>query len=188
MEASGELELRLLFPADRISAEVQRLAAAISIDYAGQDLLLVVVLKGAFIFAADLVRRISIPFTLDFIRLSSYSGTESTGNVHLNSDILMPVAGKHILVVEDIVDTGTSLCFLLEQLNNKGPKSLKVCALIEKQDRRRTEAVADYTGMVCTSEFLVGYGLDLDERFRELPAIYEVAANPARGGLNDSTM
>jgi hypoxanthine phosphoribosyltransferase len=188
MEFSEELELRLLFPADRISAEVQRLAEAISHDYEGQDLLLVVVLKGAFVFAADLVRCIRIPFTLDFIRLSSYSGTETTGEVNLISDLLLPVEGKHILVVEDIVDTGASLSFLLEQLKSRGPKSLKVCALIDKLERRQTAAVADYTGMVCSSGFLVGYGLDLDERCRQLPAIYEVVANPSRGGLNDSTM
>lgn len=179
MEASEEFELRLLYSTERIAAEVERLAEAISVDYAGQDLLLVVVLKGAFIFAADLVRRITIPFNLDFIRLSSYSGTETTGSVYLVSDLQAEVRGKHILVVEDIVDTGTTLRFLKEQLEKKQPESVKVCALIDKPERRLAEVTADYTGMMCADEFVVGYGLDLDERFRELSAIYEVVAHPA---------
>lgn len=188
MEDIGEGRLRLLYPENRIAAEVQRLADEISADYAGKELLLVVVLKGAFIFAADLARRITLPVSLDFIRLSSYSGTETTGTVCQAGDIQMSVTGKHILVVEDIVDTGTSLAFLLEDLKRRGPESLRVCALIDKQGRRRDDLAADYTGLVCNGGFLVGYGLDLDERCRELPSIYEVLANPSCGGRNDSSM
>jgi hypoxanthine phosphoribosyltransferase len=188
MEGTGKFTLRLFYSADRISAAVQRLADTISQDYEGQDLLLVVVLKGAFIFAADLVRRIKIPVTLDFIKISSYSGTESTGETSLLGDMLLPVAGRHVLVVEDIVDTGLSLNFLLERLGRRRPESLKVCALIEKEGRRRVNVAADYSGLVYTGGFLVGYGLDMEERFRELPAIYEVVANPSCGGPNDSTM
>ena len=189
MEDMGEEKLRLLYPEKRIAAEVQRLADEISAEYAGKELLLVVVLKGAFIFAADLARRITVPLSLDFVRLSSYSGTETTGTVCKDGDIQMQVTGKHVLVVEDIVDTGTSLTYLLEDLKSRGPESLKVCALIDKQGRRRREdLVADYTGLVCTGGFLVGYGLDLDERCRELPSIYEVMSNPSCGGRNDSSM
>lgn len=188
MEGNGAFNLRLLYSAERISAEVRRLADTISDDYEGRDLLLVVVLKGAFVFAADLVRRIKIPVTLDFIQLSSYSGTETTGTARLISDMPTPVAGRHVLVVEDIVDTGLSLNFLLERLRLRGPESLKVCALIEKKGRLRVDVAADYRGLTCTGGFIVGYGLDLEERFRELPAIYEVVANPSCGGPNDSTM
>src|SRR5512141_1710860 len=178
MKNVAEVKLRLLYTENRISTEVQRLADEISADYAGQELLLIVVMKGAFFFAADLARCIRLPLTLDFIRLSSYSGTDTTGEVFLVNDIETPVAGKHVLVVEDIVDTGMSLVFLLQRLRSRGPKSLRVCALVDKQGRRRADVAADYTGIVCDDGFLVGYGLDLDERCRELPAIYEIETNP----------
>ncbi len=174
MENIGEVRLRLLYPENRISAEVQRLADQITTDYAGQEILLIVVLKGAFIFAADLARRIRRPLMLDFVRLSSYSGMETTGEVFLVNDIEAPITGKHVLVVEDIVDTGLSLEFLLRNIESRRPRSLKVCALIEKRGRRRVDVKVDYTGIVCDGGFLVGYGLDLDGRCRELPEIYTI--------------
>lgn len=186
-EKDTDVELRLLYSGKRIAAEVRRLAQEISSDYTGQELLLVVVLKGAFFFAADLARCINLPLTIDFVKLSSYRGTETTGKVMITKDLETATAGKHVLVVEDIVDTGLSLAFLLENLRNKGPKSLKVCTLIDKRERRRVEVAADYVGIVCERGFLVGYGLDLDESRRELPAIYEVVNSPS-GGLNDSPM
>jgi len=111
MDNSGEVRLQLLYPENRISAEVQRLADRITADYEGKELLLIVVLKGAFMFAADLARRIRLPVTLDFVRLSSYSGVETTGEVKLINDVSTTVAGKHVLIVEDVVDTGISLDF-----------------------------------------------------------------------------
>ncbi|KAF0215255.1 MAG: hypoxanthine [Geobacteraceae bacterium] len=186
-EKNRSVELRLLYTGKRIAAEVGRLAHEISSDYAGRELLLVVVLKGAFIFAADLARRIRLPLTVDFVKLASYNGMESTGKVVITKDIETAAAGKHVLVVEDIVDTGLSLAFLLESLRSRGPKSLKVCTLIDKRERRRVDVSADYVGIVCDRGFLVGYGLDLDESRRELPAIYEVVNSPS-GGLNDSPM
>ena len=188
MEIIEGVKVRLLYPEDRISAEVQRLADEISADYAGQELLLIVVLKGAFIFAADLARCIRLPLSLDFIRISSYSGMATRGEVSLDDDIGISVENKHVLVVEDILDTGTSLRFLLHRLRRSGPKSLKVCTLIDKQGRRRGGVTADYTGMACDGGFLVGYGMDLDERCRELPSIYEIVSNPSCGGSNDSPM
>lgn len=185
---NGELELRLLFPEERIAAEVRRLADEISADYAGEELLLVVVLKGAFIFAADLARRIRLPISIDFVELSSYSGMETTGTVSLTRDVRTSLAGRNVLVVEDIVDTGLSLSFLLADLRKRGPKSLRVCALLDKRGRRRTDVSIDYAGMACGDRFLVGYGLDLDGRCRELPAIYEIAGNILCGGLNDNPM
>ena len=174
MQQSGEVDLRLICPENRISAEVQRLADKITADYAGQELLLIVVLKGAFIFAADLARRIRLPLTLDFVKLSSYNDMETTGEVSLVYDTETSVTGKHVLVIEDVVDTGLSLAFLLQRLRRREPKSLRVCAMIDKQGRRRVDVTADYTGIVCDDRFLVGYGLDLNERCREFPAIYEI--------------
>jgi hypoxanthine phosphoribosyltransferase len=180
--------LRLVYSEERILTEVQRLAAEISRDYAGQEIILIVVLKGAFMFAADLARQIRLPMTLDFVRLSSYSGMDTTGEVMMGVDTGADIAGKHVILVEDIIDTGLSLSSLLRSLNLKEPKSLKVCVLIDKKGRRRVEVGAEYTGIVSNDGFLVGYGLDLDERYRELPAIYEIVTNPSCGGLNDSSL
>ena len=157
---------------------MQRLAEQICFDYAGQELVVIVVLKGAFLFAADLVRRIRLPLQVDFIKLKSYQGTMTTGEVLLVKDADIPLAGKHVLVVEDIVDTGISLNFLITTLQSRKPASLKVCAMIDKPERRQSPVSPDYAGIVCRHGFLVGYGLDLDERWRELPAIYELIANP----------
>jgi len=176
-EEGREVELHLLYHEEQIAAEVQRLADEISSDYAGEELALIVVLKGAFMFASDLARRLKVPSTIDFVRLKSYRGTATTGEVSLISDADVPVAGRNVLLVEDIVDTGLSLAFLLEYYRSRGPKSLKACALLDKSENRRVEIAPDYTGMACKNAFVVGYGLDLDERWRELPAIYEVT-NP----------
>jgi hypoxanthine phosphoribosyltransferase len=164
------------------------MADEISRDYAGQKLCLVVVLKGAFIFAADLVRSLDLPIEIDFVKLASYNGLETSGRVVITKDIEIGITGENVLVVEDIVDTGITLDFLLRHLAGKGPKSLKVCTLIDKRERRRIAVMVDYTGLVCNSGFLVGYGLDIDERGRELEAIYEVADLPSGGGLNDNSM
>ncbi len=188
MENLGDIKLKLLYPEDHIQDAVRRLADRISDDYEGEKLHLIIVLKGAFIFAADLARRLRLPVTFDFIRLSSYCGMETTGDVSMINDCITPVRGKHLLVVEDIVDTGTSLQFLLQWLVRNEPKSLRVCALIDKRGRRRMPVVVDYAGIVCDDGFLVGYGLDLDERCRELPGIYEVVTNQLSGGLDDSPM
>jgi hypoxanthine phosphoribosyltransferase len=168
------LNLRVLYPKERIQAEVSRLAAEISDAYAGKDLLVVVVLKGAFFFAADLLRALRIPVEMDFLKLSSYDGTQSTGKVLIQKDLETDVAGRDVLVIEDIVDTGLTLGFLVDLLRQRGVKSLGVCALIDKKQRRQVDITPDYVGISCAGGFLVGYGLDLDERMRELPAIYEI--------------
>lgn len=186
-DTNGE-RLRLLYSKEEIADRVRRLAADISRDYSGHDILLVVVLKGAFIFAADLVRSLTLPVEIDFVELKSYIGLESSGSVLITRDLTTEAAGKDLLVVEDIIDTGITLDFLLRHLAEKCPKSLKVCTLIDKQERRKVAVAADYTGIVCEGGFLVGYGLDLDERCREFDAIYEVAELPSSGGLNDNPM
>jgi hypoxanthine phosphoribosyltransferase len=170
-----DTQLRQVYSKEEITVAVRRVADEISRDYEGQDLLLVVVLKGALIFAADLVRMLRLPVEIAFTRLASYSGIESTGRVKTAMDVESVVAGRNILVVEDIIDTGITLDYLLRNLAERGPKSLKVCTLIDKRERRRIAVAADYAGIVCNGGFLVGYGLDLDENGRELEAIYEVA-------------
>ncbi|WP_279342422.1 hypoxanthine phosphoribosyltransferase [Geotalea sp. SG265] len=164
----------LLYSEEQITAEVRRLAWEITLAYRGEELVLVVVLKGAFFFAADLARRIQLPLVLEFVKLSSYSGTSSTGAVAMIKDVEMPLHDRHVLIVEDIVDTGLSLAFLREKLSAHKPKSLKICTLINKRERRQVEVTADFTGFESPGGFLVGYGLDLDEKLRELPAIYEL--------------
>jgi hypoxanthine phosphoribosyltransferase len=174
-----ETGMRLLYSEERIRTEIERLADEISRDFAGREIVLLVVLKGAFFFASDLARRIRLPMTLDFVRLSSYSGMETTGTVDMTGDIGTDITGKHVILVEDIIDTGLTLSYLLEWLGRKNPADLRVCTLIDKKGRRRVEAGADYTGIVSTDGFLVGYGLDFDQHCRELPAIYEIITNPS---------
>ncbi len=184
----GNTKLEPVFSREEIASAVARLAEEIARDYAGRKLSLVVVLTGAFIFAADLARRVKAPVEIDFVKLASYNGLETSGRVKISKDVEAELAGKDVLVLEDIVDTGITLEFLLRHLAGKGPKSLKVCALIDKRERRRADVIVDYAGFVCNKGFLVGYGLDLDERYRELDAIYEVADQRSCGGLNDNSM
>jgi hypoxanthine phosphoribosyltransferase len=175
------LALRVLYSQERISAEVSRLATEINAAYAGKELLLVVVLKGAFFFAADLMRSLQVPVEVDFLALSSYDGTQSSGKVVIKKDLDADVAGRHVLVIEDIIDTGLTLSFLIDMLQQRGAKSLGICTLIDKRERRRVDITPDYVGISCADGFLVGYGLDLDERMRELSAIYEIIENPLGG-------
>lgn len=173
--------LNELYSKERIQTEVARLAKEISADYAGERLLVVVVLNGAVFFGADLVRELTIPVEMDFVKVSSYSGTETTGTVLVKKDLEQDVAGRHVLVVEDIVDTGLTLTLLLDLLRKRGTKTLKVCTLVDKKERRLAEIEPEYVGITCSGGFLVGYGLDLDERMRELSAIYEIIQQPGGG-------
>jgi hypoxanthine phosphoribosyltransferase len=187
-KTGGDAQPGPVFSQEEIAAAVRRLADEISRDYTDRDLLLIVVLKGAFIFAADLARCLSLPIEIDFIKLASYSGMESAGRVEITIDVERVIAGKDVLVVEDIVDTGITLDFLLRHLAGKGPKSIKVCTLIDKRERRQITVKVDYAGIICNRGFLIGYGLDLNEQCRELDAIYEVADLPSCGGLNVNSM
>ena len=164
--------LRELYSRKRIETEVSRLAGEINAAYAGEQILVVVVLNGAVFFAADLLRALRVPIELDFVKLSSYTGTQTTGTVLIKKDLESSVVGRHVLVVEDIVDTGLTLTFLLDLLRKRGAKTLRVCTLIDKKERRQADITPDYVGITCAGGFLVGYGLDLDERMRELSAIY----------------
>ncbi len=171
--SSGPL-LRPVFSAEQIAAAVRRVAAELSAAYAGKELHLLVVLKGALFFAADLARALDLSITIDFIRISSYSGTDSTGGVTLAEKQLTGLQGKEVLIVEDILDSGLSLGYLLSMLAAEQPASLKSCVLITKNVDRTVPILPDYYGLTWDGGFLVGYGLDCDERLRNLPGIYEL--------------
>jgi hypoxanthine phosphoribosyltransferase len=164
---------RLLFSQQEIASAVDRLAEEVSRDYQGKIPVLVGVLKGVFIFMADLVRRLDLPLEIDFVRLSSYrSGRQTSGEVKMEQDLTCPIKGRDVLVVEDIIDTGLTLAFLLEYLNMQAPESLRLCALLDKPSRRETQVKIDYLGLTVPDGFLVGYGLDCDQRYRNLPDIW----------------
>jgi hypoxanthine phosphoribosyltransferase len=155
-----------------IDLTVKRLAVDITRDYGDKNPILLGVLKGSFIFLADLVRQLDFPLEMDFVRLSSYtSGQQSSGKVKVVHDLQLDVSGRHVLVVEDIVDTGITLAFLLEYVKNKKPASLRLCALADKPSRRQAEIRIDYRGITVPDRFLIGYGLDCDEKYRNLPDI-----------------
>jgi hypoxanthine phosphoribosyltransferase len=163
----------VLFSKDVIERRVRELAEEISRDYAGGELIVVGVLKGAFIFMADLIRFFKIPCQVDFAQLASYgNGTVSSGDVVIMKDIGLPIAGKDVLIVEDIVDTGLTLSFLVETLKNRNPRSLKVCVFLDKRARRKVPFTADYTGFDIDDGFVVGYGLDFNEQARHLRDVY----------------
>ncbi len=155
-----------------IHERIQELGAEIRRDHQGQDLHLICVLNGAFIFMADLVRAIDMPLSVDFLSVSSYgSGTKTSGRVKLIKDLDLPIAGKHVILVEDIVDTGITMDYLLRYLQNHQPASVKVAALLSKPSRRQVDVPVDYLGFTIDDAFVYGYGLDVDHRYRNLPFV-----------------
>jgi len=168
---SSEPEPRILISRKEIATAVEKLAAEITRDYLGKYPLLVGILKGSFMFLADLIRHLDFPLEIDFVRLSSYGGTRSSGKVSQVQGLLTPVKGRDVLLIEDIVDTGMTTGFILDYLRKQTPGSLKLCALADKPARRRRPVVIDYLGFTVPNQFLVGYGLDLDEKYRNLPDI-----------------
>ena len=168
-----EPKLSLLFTKDEIAAAVIRMAAEINRDYRDKNPLLIAVLKGSFVFLADLVRQLDFPLEIEFVRISSYGGgTESSGKVRMAPGAPSQIKGRHLLVIEDIIDTGLTAAFLLDYLGRKKPASLKLCSLTDKKERRRVMVNIDYRGLAVPDKFIVGYGLDCDEMFRHLPDIY----------------
>ncbi|MBT9176879.1 MAG: Hypoxanthine phosphoribosyltransferase [Firmicutes bacterium] len=167
-----QLDLRVLIPRQDIADKVQEMGEIISRDYGGQEVLLVVVLRGAALFAADLCRHIRADVVLDFIAVSSYgSSTSSSGVVRFLKDLDESVEGRHVLIIEDIVDTGLTLTYLLENLKSRHPLSLRTCTLLDKPSCRRVNIRPDYVGFTIDDLFVVGYGLDWDQRYRHLPDI-----------------
>jgi len=172
--------LEVLYNEEQISERIKSLGTQITSDYSGKELVLVGVLKGSCIFMADLMRSIDLNLTIDFMAVSSYKdGTRSTGDVEILKDLSNPIRGKHVIVVEDIVDTGLTLSRLLEILGSRGAASIRLASFLDKPEPRiKTELKIDYTGFVVPNKFVVGYGLDAAGRYRNLPFI-AVVVNPA---------
>jgi hypoxanthine phosphoribosyltransferase len=168
-------QLKILISRDQIAKAVTRLACEINRDYQGKEPLLIGILKGSCVFVADLIRQLDLPLELDFIKLSSYGAArESSGKVRVVQGLQTRIKGRDVLVVEDIVDTGITTFFLLEYLKKKKPASLKLCTLTDKPSRRRVPVPIDYLGFTVPNKFIAGYGIDCDEKFRNLPDIYVI--------------
>lgn len=164
---------KILLTEEQIKARIAELGKELSAEYAGKDPIFVGVLKGVVVFYADMIRAIDVPCQLDFMWISSYAGTESTGKMVVKKDVSADLTGRHVVILEDIFDTGTSLDYTYHHLLEKHPASLKICTLLDKPERRRPEITlkADYTGFVIPNEFVVGYGLDFNEYYRNLPYV-----------------
>ena len=163
---------RVLIPEDQIDERIRQLAEQISKDYAGKTVHLIGILKGSVFFICDLAKRLTIPVTMDFMSVSSYgAGTKSSGVVKLIKDLDEPIENREVLVVEDIIDSGRTLYYLLDMLRARKPKSLRLCTLLDKPDRRECDVEVDYQGFQIPDEFVIGYGLDYDQRYRNLPYI-----------------
>ena len=158
-----------------IAKKVKTLAQRISEDYAGKELIVIGVLKGGFIFMADLIRELTIPVQVDFVRLASYgSNTTSSGTIQVTKETELDIRDRDVLIVEDIIDSGLTIAYLLRHLKSFSPKSVKVCTFVDKTERREVQVSIDYAGLMVEHGFLVGYGLDFDEKYRALPAIYRI--------------
>ena len=162
----------VLFSEEQLKTRVAEISAQIDKDYEGKEPLLISILRGSFVFMADLVRQIHVPCTVDFMAVSSYgSGTVSSGQVKIVKDLSEPIEGKDILVVEDILDSGNTLSYLLKLLEARHPASIRLCTLLDKPERRTKPVAVQYSGFSIPDEFVVGYGLDYDEKYRNLPYI-----------------
>ena len=161
---------KVIIPREEIANKVAELATQLRKDYREKNPLLIGILKGSFVFMSDLVRAMDIPVEIDFVRLASYgAGKNSSGKVKLIKDVETPIKDRHVLLVEDIIDRGLTVRFLLDYLSFRKPASLKLCALFDKPSRRKVEVPIDYVGFTIPDAFVVGYGLDLNEKFRHLP-------------------
>ena len=164
---------KILLTEEQIKAKVRELGAILTEEYKDKNPIVVGVLKGVVIFYADIIREIKVPCQMDFMGVSSYQGTESTGRTMISKDLSCDIYGRHVLILEDIFDTGNSLEFLTNHLMNKGPASLKICTLLDKPERRKpgVKVQCDWVGYQIPNEFVVGYGLDYNEKYRNLPYI-----------------
>lgn len=162
----------VLLSEEKLAAVIKELGSQISEDYRGKNLLMVSILKGSVVFMSDLMRAVTIPCRIDFMSVSSYgSGVKTSGVVKIVKDLDIPLAGYDLLIVEDILDSGMTLSYILEVLEARGPKSVKLCTLLDKPDRRKVNIKPDYVGCEVPDEFVVGYGLDYDEKYRNLPYV-----------------
>jgi hypoxanthine phosphoribosyltransferase len=174
----------VLIEKESLGARIAELGAEISVDYAGRDLLLIGVLKGAVFFMADLMRKLTIPCEVDFMAISSYgASTDSSGVVRILKDLDINIEGRHVLVVEDIIDSGLTLSYLMRNLESREPATLEVCALLTKPDRREIEVPVRYVGFEIPNRFVIGYGLDFGERYRNLPYVAVLSDDALPEGL-----
>jgi hypoxanthine phosphoribosyltransferase len=171
----GKYELRPLLDQDQIRRRVKELAEQISRDYRGKEILFICILKGAFVFLSDLMRHIDLPVQVDFVGLASY-GSEmvSSGQIRVTQESSIPIEGKDVIVIEDIIDSGRTLKFLADEFRSRKPRSLRICCLLDKKSRRQVEFDPDYVGFDIEDRFVVGYGLDVNEQFRNLPSVHYV--------------
>ena len=168
----ADLKDELLITRDQIAVRVKEMGAEITRDFEGKDLTVICILKGAVVFFVDLIREIDLPMTMDFMAISSYgSATKSSGVVRIVKDLDESIAGKNVLIVEDIIDSGRTLAYLIEILKQRNPESIHLCTLLDKPERRRVPLHVDYSGFTIPDEFVVGYGLDYAEKYRNLPDI-----------------
>lgn len=165
-------KIRVMIPEDEVDAKIEELGRRISEDFAGQEVHLICILKGSVFFVCELAKRITVPVTIDFMQVSSYGAeTKSSGVVRLSKDLDEPLQGKNVIIVEDIIDSGRTLNHLVKLLGQRNPKSMTICTLLDKPSRRVVEVEVKYTGFQIPDEFVVGYGLDYDQRYRNLPYI-----------------
>ncbi len=170
--------IRVMITEEELDKRIRELGSQISADYEGESIFLVCILKGAAMFACELAKRITVPVTMDFMATSSYgSGTVSSGEVKIKKDLDLPMEGCNVLIVEDIIDSGNTLNFLSQLFRDRNAKSVKMCTMLDKPDRREVDVDVDYTGFTIPDEFVVGFGLDYDQKYRNLPYI-GVVENP----------
>lgn len=166
--------MKILISKKQIQNKIQELANSINKDYEGKDITVICVLKGAVIFTVDLTKKLNSNINYEFIEISSYDGTKSTGNIKLNKDISNSIENKDVLIIEDIIDTGRSLSYLKKYLLSKKPNSLKICTLVDKKEKRIINVDVDYNGFVIEDKFIIGYGFDYNQKYRNLEDIYYI--------------
>ena len=164
-------EIKVLIDEEKLQARIKEMAEQIKKEYEGKVLTFICILKGSIFFTADLAKRIDGDVRIDFVRVSSYDGENSTGEIKMKLDLKDSIQGKDVIIIEDIIDTGRTLTFTIEHLKLKKPNSLKVCTLLDKKERRVCEMEADYVGFAIPDKFVIGYGMDYDEKYRNLPYI-----------------
>ena len=164
-------KIKVLYTMDELQKRIKELGEEISKDYEGKEIVIVSVLKGAIFYTVDLVKNITTDVVIDFMKVSSYEGTESTGVITIKQDLGIDIEGKHVLIGEDIIDTGRTLRVLREELLKRKPASLKITTLMDKKERREVELDADYVGFTIPNKFVVGYGFDIDDRYRNIPYV-----------------
>ena len=163
--------LKVLYSMEELQTRIREMGNQISEDYKGKEIVIVSILKGAIFYTVDLMKNLDLEVVLDFMKVSSYEGTESTGTINIKQDLTMDIEGKHVLIVEDIVDTGRTLKCLKEELLKRTPASLKITCLMDKKERRVVELEADYVCFDIPNKFVVGYGFDIDDKYRNIPYV-----------------